>query len=312
MPRSNIKVIVFKNFINDYFPFKFNIPNWYTINFDDSLKDSADVFFQVNVKKIKTNNTQQYDYIINSKKPKLVCESNLFRKNIKQISDLENYYYRLGWDHFLRQGNFNNTNSPPDRWNKIKKIQKLELKDWKTEQQRGDSILLILQKGGDSTLNKMYEEYETYYNWIDKTIASIRRYTDRPIIIRPHVQKAKVPFKQFVSDKNKVSISKVFENRTIYEGGESLEHDFKKAWAVVGYNSNTLVESTLEGIPTFPLSNESIIWDISNKDKLVNIENPNLNISRLQWCYDAGYIIWNTNEINNGTAWDHLKEVYYD
>jgi len=303
------RVIGFKGFINRYFPVDFKIPNWHLIDYDDPLKESADAFFQINVKKSKTKAAPEYDYITQANKPTLVCESTPFRKNILPVGDLENHYYRLGWGHFLRQGNFNNKNSPPDRWNRIKKLQKLEVKDWRL---RGEHILLLLQKGGDSTLNKMYADYGTYYNWIDETITNIRKYTDRPIVIRPHVHKAKVPFKQFVSKENKVSISEVFHQRNKMEGGESLEHDLKNAWAVVGYNSNALVESTFEGIPSFPLSDESIVWDISNQNKLENIENPNINIDRTQWCHDAGYMIWNSNELNNGVAWEHLKGVYFD
>jgi len=92
---------------------------------------------------------------------------------------------------------------------------------------------------------------------------------------------------------------------------KSLEEDFKDAWAVVGYNSNSLVESTLEGIPTFPLSEESVVWDVSNKNKLENIEKPFIDIDRTQWCYDAGYMLWSLEEINNGIAWEHLKGVYF-
>lgn len=303
------RVVAFKGLINRFFPVDFKIPNWHIIDYDDPLKESADAFFQINVKKTKTKTAPEYKYITQSNKPTLVCESNPFRKNIFPVGDLENHYYRLGWGHFLRQGNFNNENSPPDRWNHIKKLQKLEVKDWRL---KGEYILLLLQKSGDSTLNKMYADYGTYYNWIEETISNIRKYTDRPIVIRPHVYRAKVPYIKFASEENKVSISEVFDQRTTFEGGESLQHDFNNAWAVVGYNSNALVESTLEGIPSFPLSDESVVWDISNQNKLENIENPNVNIDRTQWCYDAGYMIWNTNELNNGTAWNHLKGVYFD
>ena len=157
----------------------------------------------------------------------------------------------------------------------------------------------------------MYEDYGTYYNWIEYAINEIRKHTDRPIILRPHKLRAKVPLSPFLSEDNKVYLSTSFDNRSRYEGGKSLEEDFKDAWAVVGYNSNSLVESTLEGIPTFPLSEESVVWDVSNKNKLENIEKPFIDIDRTQWCYDAGYMLWSLEEINNGIAWEHLKGVYF-
>jgi len=301
-----MNIVSFKEI--NYFNIGFNLPNWHLIDYDNSLKETADVFFQINVQKSKTKNVKSYQYIKEQNKPTLVCESNLFRKNSFPITD-SRCYFRLGWNHFLRNGNFNNENSPADRWNTIKDLQNLEIKDWSSP---GDNILVCLQKPGDSTLNSLYEKYGTYEHWIRYTIETIRKYTDRKIIIRPHVHHKKLNFLQFKSTIDNVEISSVFKNRNKIEGGKSLEEDFNNAWAVVGYNTNALVESTLEGIPTFPLSDESVVWNISNQNKLENIENPNVNIDRTQWCYDAGYILWTKEEISNGTAWEHLKGVYFD
>lgn len=307
MRHSNNPTIVGFNKIN-FFGIKFGLPNWHMIDLDDSIKDSADAFFQINVRKWKTRGSKEFLYIEKQQKPKLVCESNLFRKNSYDINS-EYCYYRLGWGHFLRSGNFNNKNSPPDRWNRLQKLQNLEIKDWQTN---GNYIVLVLQKPGDSTLNSLYEKFNSYENWIEYTIQNIRKQTDRKILIRPHLQTTKLNFRQFESKENNVEISKVFKDRTTIEGGKSLEEDFKNCWAVVGYNSNSLVESTLAGIPTFPLSDESVVWDVSNKDKLELLESPNIDIDRTQWLYDSAYMIWTKKEIANGTAWNHLKGVYFD
>ncbi len=290
------------------FGIQFNMSNWHMIDFDDTLKDRADVFFQINVQKDKTKKVKSYNYIKQQHKPILVCESNLFRKNSYPITD-NRCYYRLGWDHFLRCGNFNNKNSPSDRWKHIQKLQNLQVKDWRTT---GDYIVIVLQKPGDSTLNSLYKTYGTYENWIQKTIDQIRKYTNRKIVIRPHLHTTKLNYKQFESIDNNIEISNVFKNRTKIEGGKSLEHDYANAYAVVGYNSNSLVESTLEGIPTFAMSDESVVWDVSNMNKLQLIETPNRNIDRTQWLYDAAYMIWTKEEIANGTAWNHLKGVYFE
>jgi hypothetical protein len=302
---NNPMVICFEN-LNKY-KINFRIPNWHMIDFDDEIKYKADCFFQVNVIKNKTKNHKLYNFVKSQNKPILVCETNLFRQNSFPISD-NKCYFRLGWNHFLRCGEFNNKNSPPDRWTKIKKLQKLKIKPWR---KKGEYILLILQKPGDSTLNSMYEKYESYENWIYKTINKIRKYSDRPILIRPHIHHKKINFKKFESEKDKIFISSVYKNRSILEGGKSLETDFANAWAVVGYNSNSMVESTLAGIPTFPLDEDSVVWNVSNKNNLHNIENPSISIDRLQWCYDAAYMIWNRNELENGQAWQHLKEIYF-
>lgn len=293
---------------NNIFNLEFNLKNWYIIDQDNPIKNKADCFFQTNIQKPLTASDYAFNFIKKQNKPLLVCESNIFRKNCYPIAS-DKCFFRLGWNHFLRSVNFNNNNSPCDRWNKIRKIQKLEVKDWK---KHGEHVLLILQKPGDSSLNKLYEQYSTYENWILDTIQKIRTFTDRKIIIRPHLQHTKLNFKKFESLKNNVFISTTFKDRSLLEGGKSLEHDFEKCHAVVGYTSNCLVESTLAGIPTFALSDESVVWDISNQCNLENIETPDINIDRTQWLYNAGYMIWTREEIANGVAWEHLKGIYFD
>lgn len=299
------KVVGFKNNLNKHFTEGILPNDWKVVDIDSEEKTEADCFFQLNIKKKKSKSSIEFDFIKNTKKPYLVIESTPFRKNSFPITIPEKFYYRIGWNHFLRSGNFNNKNSPSDRWNYIKKIQNIEIKDWRNS---NSSILLCLQKPGDSSLNSLYDHFNTYEEWIAHAISLIRKYSDRPIIIRPHLKGSKkINFDKFLS--KDITLSQTWDQRTIYEGGSGLEDDFKKSYAVVAYNSNVLVESTCEGIPTFPLSEESIVWDISNR--IENLENPNLTIDRAQWLYDAAYMIWSIPEIQTGKAWDHLKGVYF-
>ena len=298
------QVIAFERVVDLLRHVDFSMPNWKIVNFSDASKYDADAYFQMNVKKYKTRNRPEWDFIANSGKPVLVCESTLFRKNSYTIHNPDHFYYRLGWNHFLRQGNFNNVNAPPDRWNYIQKLQNIKIMPWKQKQ---GSVLLCLQKPGDSTLNSLYEQYGTYEDWIGYAIETIKKYTDASIVIRPHLKSTKLKIRQFVEPG--VSISQTWNQRTLEEGGIGLEHDFANSCAVTGYNSNALVESTCAGIPTFPLSDESVVWDVSNR--IENLSNPNLSIDRTQWLYDAAYMIWTVREINNGTAWQHLRGVYF-
>ena len=100
---QNPKVVAFKGLINRFFPVDFKIPNWYIAEWktQQELIKSADIYFQINVKKRKTAGMPEYDFIKNSGKPVLVCESNLFRKNSFNVHSPD-CYWRLGWHHFLR------------------------------------------------------------------------------------------------------------------------------------------------------------------------------------------------------------------
>lgn len=299
-----IQVRAFSGLINRFFQVNFCIPGWKILDYGDTDQYQADAYFQINVKKAKTRLLPEYDFIAQSGKPYLVCESNIFRKNSYSVHHPSQCYYRLGWFHFLRSGNFNNRNSPPDRWNHIKNLQRLEIRPWA---QRDGYVMLALQKPGDSTLNSLYEKFGSYQDWIAYALELINRYTDSPVLIRPHLRSTKLNLKPFLS--SRVKLSETWHERTIYEGGIGLQKDLDGARAVVAYNSNCLVESTCEGIPSFPLSDESVVWDISNR--IENLNDPDLSIDRTQWLYDAAYMIWNMDELNDGTAWRHLKPVFF-
>lgn len=305
-----MKLVTLKSVIEEYFSDPVNIPEWKIVDsLDDPEFQDADAFFQINVPKITKSNHKMRDYFeffLSQKKPILVCESSPFRKNLTHVDRNSAIMFRLGWDHYLRQGKFNNKNSPSDRWEKIKEQQNIKIKDWTLK--KDGYILLCLQKPNDSSLNSLYENYENYNKWIEDTVKLIRQYTDKPIKIRPHLKAKSINFKHLLNDT--ITQSTVWKNRNIYEGGKSLEEDLKDAYCVVAYNSNVLVESVCNGIPSIALSDESIAWDVTNR--IENIEQLNLNIDRTQWLYDISYMVWSQDEILNGKAWNHLKGVYFN
>ena len=82
------------------------------------------------------------------------------------------------------------------------------------------------------------------------TLKEIQTYTDRPntcVCILRQDRQMEVP-KDF-----DVEISKNTDGAGLLEGGAGLQRDFDDAWCVVGFNSNALTESAMEGIPTFSM-----------------------------------------------------------
>ena len=304
---------IFDYFYKMYFDScDFNIDGWQVlpniINLEDQLPD---VFFQINLQKHTNTNSLKlgdrlYRFIKSTNKPVLVCESTPFRKNLTNLVETNNQiYYRLGWHHYLRSGNFNNKNSPGDRWEKIQQNQHIEIKSWKHN--KDGYILLCLQKPLDSSLNRLYQQYSKYEHWVADAIENIRSYTDRHIVIRMHKKRKGLDL-SFVKNYKNVSISKNNPEK-IYEGGNSLQKDFEDAAVVVSYNSNVLIESVCEGIPSIALDPNSQAWPVCNL--LSNIESPNLCINRTQWLYNLSYTTWLKEEILDGTAWKHLKPIYF-
>jgi len=211
-------------------------------------------------------------------------------------------YHRYSWtSYFQDEGDYCNTNSPPDRWLRIQQEQKIQIKDWRTN---GKYILVILQRPGDSSLKNLIEKHDSYEGFISYTINQIKKYTDRPIRVRMHPLRQE---QQLEVLKNfDIEISTNTHGAGLLEGGDGLYEDFSNAFAVVGFNSNALTESICEGIPTFSMCASSMAWDCSNKD-LKDIENP-IMFERSQWLYNLGYCQWREDEIARGDPWIHLTK----
>ena len=60
--------------------------------------------------------------------------------------------------------------------------------------------------------------------------------------------------------------------------------------------------------PVVNFDNGSMVWDLAMKD-LSQLNNPPTP-DRTQWCNNTAYTQWLPYEIENGDAWDHLKQRY--
>jgi hypothetical protein len=275
---------------------------------DKDTINNADIYVQCNIDSKDKGLDNQYEFIRNSGKPWLVTESAIFRHNLKQYNH-PMAYHRWSWlSYFRHEGDYNNNNSPDDRWKRVQEEQKIEIKEWK---RTGDYILFLMQRPGDTSNRDLLKEYGSYQNFLQETLDLIRVYTNRPIKLRMHPLRVDIQ-KEILKhiDLKRVTISdNLFErpdNRL--DGGQGLYDDFKKAWAVVGWNSNSLTESVCEGIPTFSLHPSSMAWECSNKN-LKKLDNPEF-FDRAQWLNNLAYGQWTEEEIASGMPWFHLKTIY--
>ena len=267
----------------------------------------ADIFFQNNIIEQKRKKFKpHYQFILDSKKPFMVVESAVFRKNMHQPPS-KNAYHRFSWFSYFRdEGWYNNHKCPPDRWNEVKAMQRIEIKPWR---KTGKYVLLILQRPGDSSLKNLLKKYGTYEIFLQSVLRDIRKYTSKPIKIRLH------PLRQDVQldilnkvNLDGVTISENNKDSKLLEGGDGLQRDFDNAFAVVGFNSNALTESVCEGIPTFSMCPSSMAWECSNKN-LKNLDVPN-TFDRDQWLYNLAYCQWREDEIAQGLPIEHLLPLY--
>jgi hypothetical protein len=138
-------------------------------------------------------------------------------------------------------------------------------------------------------------------NWIEQQIKEIRKYSQKPILIRPH------PRNNFEFDEKKypnVRIKKPQRDWNTYD-----DTDFKKAlkstWAVVNHSSNPAIETVINGIPVF-VSESSLCYDVGNL-VLSDIEKPAMP-NRQNWTNKLSYTEWTTQEIREGLPWARIRE----
>jgi hypothetical protein len=221
-------------------------------------------------------------------KRSLIVDSNLF---LYADPGNSKRYLRYSFDGvFPTTGFYFDQDIDPARWTKISKNLNISLKPYRTV---GDHILICLQRHGGWSMRGL-----SAINWLDQTITEIRKYSDRPIVVRPHP-----------GDKKIKSILRVTHKNARLSLNHSIQQDFKNAWATVVYNSSPSVASLIEGIPAFltdPQPEHSQSHSVANLD-LSKIESPELK-ERQQWIERLSMCHWNFDELRSGEAWSFFRQ----
>lgn len=281
---------------------------------------SVDVFVQNNI--IEQRLPQwypQYKFIKDSNKPFMTSESPVFRKMTFGKDD-RRAYHRWSWrSYFQDEGDYNNEGCPSDRWEQIQKDLQIEIKDWSRKDD--GYILFTMQRPEDSSLkNVAYSggkyNVNKYIKFIDSALGKIRKVSNKKIRVRLHPvsdwrMKQQVSIFKSLRTPN-LELSNNYHGRSSNQGGSGgagLYEDFAGAFAVVGINSNTLVESVCEGKPTWALCSGCMAWDVCNHD-LSTISDEYKQHDRTQWLNNMGYTQWRHDEILAGEPIKHLLKNY--
>jgi hypothetical protein len=160
----------------------------------------------------------------------------------------------------------------------------LKLKPWRTN---GEFILLC----GQHDKSLQWKNMPSMSNWIIQTVDTIRQYTNRPIIFRPH-PRCKL-------DHIERSLKNVYRQEPVMLANtyDSYDLKFDNIWATVSWSSNPGPQSIIEGVPAFVGPN-SLAYDVANTD-FKNIENP-LMPDRQQWLNDYAWTEFTLEEIATG------------
>jgi len=169
---------------------------------------------------------------------------------------------------------------PRDRWEKLQK--EFPTLNWPGWKKNGSAILVVTPSEKPC---KFYGINAT--EWADQTVNTLKKYTDRPIIVR---------------NKASLRIDRSLRN-TIYE-----QFDVDNIFALVTYNSIAATEAIAYGIPAFTLAPNAA--SLMCLDDLSKIETPYYpdptEVDR--WCRYLSYGQFNNEELVDGTAWRIFNE----
>lgn len=168
----------------------------------------------------------------------------------------------------------------------------------------GRFILLLCQ----SKASFMFPKSMDVYKWAQQTIQNLRKYTDRPIVIRPHPRN-----RMDTGDMKKLCKSNenvIMSSRFIAEGKTkepSLFDELSECHAAITYNSAAATDSLLFGIKTYSFDEKCLAWDASlDESEIPNIEEPLRHVDRDEWLKKMAYASWNIEEFGDGTVRQYL------
>lgn len=192
---------------------------------------------------------------------------------------------------FPATGIYCNDNPGNENWDNMRRNYNMDLKPWRAN---GNHILITLQRPMGWSMRG-----QNLMAWLETTFTNIRRYSDRPIVIRWHPGDWKnYPKYDAILKKYRVTISPQEKHIT---------QDLVNCWALVCHNSTPSAVAPVEGIPAFITDDPSYSQggDVANTD-FSKLENPNL-LDREQWIRKLAQCHWSFEDLRSGRCWAHMR-----
>ena len=221
-------------------------------------------------------------------KRSLIVDSNLF---LYADPGNTNRYLRYSFDGvFPTTGFYFDKDVDPTRWAKISTRLNCPLKDYRSS---GNHILVCLQRNGGWSMKGL-----PVAQWLDATIKEIRKFSDRPIVVRAHP-----------GDKKARGYVRVRDANTTISWKPNIKEDLVNAWATIVYNSSPSVASLIEGVPVFVTDPNPEISQVNGvcNTNLKRLEDPKM-FDRQEWIERLSMCHWNFAELQSGEAWKFMRQ----
>ena len=171
----------------------------------------------------------------------------------------------------------------------------LVCKPWRSN---GDFILIC----GQHNKSLQWQHMLPMSNWFLETYDEIRKYSQRPILFRPHPRCRLEHIER--------GLINVHRQEPVKIGGSYDDFDmgFNDVHCTISYSSNPGIHSILNGVPAF-VSTHSLAYPVANDiDFLHDIENP-LMPDRQQWLNDYAHTEYTIEEISQGIPLNLLTNM---
>lgn len=230
------------------------------------------------------------DHQIKTKKRSIIVDSNLF---LYRDAGNSNKYLRYSYDGvFPTTGEYCNNEYDPTRWEKIRNDIGFDLQPWR--QEKGKFILLCAQRDGGWSMGG-----KSVVEWVKETLAEVKKYTDRPVMLRFHP-----------GDGNwRQHYRHLIKTGVLLSRGKTFLQDLENASAVVVYNSSPAVAATIEGVPTFvtdPNPQNCQAYGVTHTD-LKYLENHQ-EFDREEWIQKLAMMHWNQEDLKSGECWKWMRQ----
>jgi hypothetical protein len=214
-------------------------------------------------------------------KPVIVLEVGGLRRNKS---------FKIGINGINRDADFANQEFDDQRW----PLFGHELRPWNPT---GELIVIC----GQHDTSEQWKGMPRMSTWIEQQINEIRKYTQRPILVRPH------PRNQINFNETKFKNVKIRMPKRDFRTYDDT--DFKatlgRTWAVINHSSNPAMEAVIQGIPVF-VSESSLCHEVGNTH-LHEINKPAMP-NRFTWANQLAYTEWFEDEIEQGLPWARIKK----
>ena len=221
-------------------------------------------------------NQQVYQQCLNKGRPILIIEvGNLKRGMTWRISD----------QHINNFGIFGNSESLD-----LDRPKKMAILLNPIAARRRAEILIATQH----SRSLQWEGQPTMEQWIRNTIAQVKKYTSRRIVVRPHPR----------SQIREKFVDAVIElPRKIPSSYDDFDINYNYH-CVINHNSGPCVQAVINGTPVI-CDSSSLAYPVS--EKWENLENPQLP-DRTEWFLKLTHTEWTVDEIRQGIPLNRLEK----